>query len=124
MNKVVIVGAKRTPIGSFGGTLNSFSAPQLGSLAIKALIEEHKLSPDSIDEVIMGNVLTAGLGQAPARQAALFSGLSEKTETSSAKSFSTLKYFTSILLRSEVESGLKNIDQHLDLIVSRSSSGY
>jgi acetyl-CoA C-acetyltransferase len=80
MNKVVIVGAKRTPIGSFGGILTSFSAPQLGSLAIKALIEEHKLSLDSIDEVIMGNVLAAGLGQAPARQAALFSGLSDKTE--------------------------------------------
>ena len=80
MNKAVIVGAKRTPIGSFGGILTSFSAPQLGSLAIKALIEEHKLSLDSIDEVIMGNVLAAGLGQAPARQAALFSGLSDKTE--------------------------------------------
>jgi acetyl-CoA C-acetyltransferase len=80
MNRVVIVGAKRTPIGSFGGILASFSAPQLGSLAIKSLIEDHKLSPDSVEEVIMGNVLTAGLGQAPARQAALFSGLSEKTE--------------------------------------------
>ena len=80
MNKVVIVGAKRTPIGSFGGILASISAPQLGSFAIKSLIEDHKLSPDSVDEVIMGNVLAAGLGQAPARQAALFSGLSEKTE--------------------------------------------
>lgn len=80
MNKVVIVSARRTPIGSFGGNLSAFSASQLGSFAIKAVIEECKLSPDSVDEVIMGNVLTAGLGQAPARQAALFSGLSAKTE--------------------------------------------
>lgn len=80
MKKVVIVGGKRTPIGSFGGILASFSAAQLGSFAIKALMDEFNLSPDSIDEVIMGNVLAAGLGQAPARQAALFAKLSDKTE--------------------------------------------
>jgi acetyl-CoA C-acetyltransferase len=80
MNKAVIVSAKRTPIGAFGGSLASFSASQLGSLAIKAVMEETKLPADSIDEVIMGNVLAAGLGQAPARQAALFAGLSQKTE--------------------------------------------
>jgi len=80
MNKTVIVSAKRTAVGSFGGILTSFSAPQLGSIAIKSVLEDSKISPDSVDEVIMGNVLTAGLGQAPARQAALFSGLSEKTE--------------------------------------------
>ena len=79
MNKVVIVSAKRTPIGSFGGNLSAFSASQLGSFVIKSVIEECKFTVDSVDEVIMGNVLTAGLGQAPARQAALFSGLSEKT---------------------------------------------
>jgi len=80
MNKTVIVSAKRTAVGSFGGILTSFSASQLGSIAIKSVLEDSKISPDSVDEVIMGNVLTAGLGQAPARQAALFSGLSEKTE--------------------------------------------
>ena len=80
MNKTVIVSAKRTAVGSFGGILTSFSAPQLGSIAIKSVLEDSKISPDSVDEVIMGNVLTTGLGQAPARQAALFSGLSEKTE--------------------------------------------
>ena len=57
MNKAVIVCAKRTPIGAFSGSLSSFSAAQLGSLAIKAVIEELKLPNDSIDEVIMGNVL-------------------------------------------------------------------
>jgi acetyl-CoA C-acetyltransferase len=80
MKKVVITSAKRTPIGSFGGSLASLSAGQLGSIAIKGVLEDSKISPELIDEVIMGNVLTAGMGQAPARQAALFAGLPEKTE--------------------------------------------
>ena len=80
MKKVVITHAKRTPIGSFNGSLSSFSAPQLGSIAIKALLEESQIDKNLINEVIFGNVLTAGLGQAPARQAAIFAGLSEHTE--------------------------------------------
>jgi len=80
MKKVVITSAKRTPIGSFGGSLSSLSAGQLGSIAIKGILEDSKISPDLIDEVIMGNVLTGGQGQAPARQAALFAGLPDKTE--------------------------------------------
>jgi acetyl-CoA C-acetyltransferase len=80
MKKAVITHAKRTPIGSLSGSLSSFSAPQLGSFAIKAIIEESGLDVNLVDEVIMGNVLTAGLGQAPARQAALYAGLPEKTE--------------------------------------------
>ena len=80
MKKVVIASAKRTPIGSFGGSLSSLTAGQLGSIAIKGVLEDSKISPELIDEVIMGNVLTAGMGQAPARQAALFAGLPEKTE--------------------------------------------
>ena len=80
MKKVVITSAKRTPIGSFGGSLSSLTAGQLGSIAIKGVLEDSKIAPTLIDEVIMGNVLTAGLGQAPARQAAIFAGLPEKTE--------------------------------------------
>ncbi|MBI5729518.1 MAG: thiolase family protein [Ignavibacteriales bacterium] len=80
MKKVVITHAKRTPVGSFNGSLSSFSAQQLGSFVIKSLLEESKIDANKIDEVIMGNVLAAGLGQAPARQAALFAGLPEKTE--------------------------------------------
>jgi acetyl-CoA C-acetyltransferase len=80
MKKVVITSAKRTPIGSFGGSLSSLTAGQLGSFAIKGVLEDSKISPELIDEVIMGNVLTAGIGQAPARQAAIFAGLPEKTE--------------------------------------------
>jgi acetyl-CoA C-acetyltransferase len=80
MKIVVITSAKRTPIGSFGGALASLSAGQLGSLAIKGVLDDSKISPDLVDEVIMGNVLTGGQGQAPARQAAIFAGLPEKTE--------------------------------------------
>lgn len=80
MKKVVITSAKRTPIGSFNGSLSSLSASKLGSIAIKGVLEDSKISPEIIDEVIMGNVLTAGIGQAPARQAAIFAGLPEKTE--------------------------------------------
>jgi len=80
MKKVVIVAAKRTAIGSFNGILSSFSATELGSHVIKSLLEETKINKEEIDEVIMGNILSAGLGQAPARQAAIFGGLPEKVE--------------------------------------------
>ncbi len=80
MRKVVITAAKRTPVGSFNGALSSFSAAQLGSIAIKGIIEDTKIEVNLIDEVIMGNVLTGGQGQAPARQAAIFAGLPVKTE--------------------------------------------
>ncbi len=80
MKKVVITHAKRTAVGSFNGSLSSFTAPQLGSIVIKALLNESGIDKNLVDEVIMGNVLTAGLGQAPARQAAIYAGLPEKTE--------------------------------------------
>lgn len=80
MTKVVITHAKRTPIGAFNGQLSPLSAPQLGQQVIQALLSESQIDKNLIDEVIMGNVLSAGLGQAPARQAALFAGLPEKTE--------------------------------------------
>lgn len=72
-----IYGAKRTPIGSFGGTLSSLSATTLGSKAIEGLFSEHSPAKEEIQEIYMGNVIAANLGQAPARQAALGAGLSE-----------------------------------------------
>jgi acetyl-CoA C-acetyltransferase len=75
MNTVYIVSAVRTPMGSFGGSLQSFSATQLGSIAIKGALERAGLSAEAVQEVYMGNVLSAGLGQAPARQAALGAGI-------------------------------------------------
>lgn len=74
--KVVIVSAVRTPIGSFMGALSTVTAPQLGAAAIKGALEKINLDPSKVDEVIMGNVVQAGVGQAPARQAALLAGLS------------------------------------------------
>jgi acetyl-CoA C-acetyltransferase len=75
MKEVVIVSAVRTPMGSWGGTLKEFTAPRLGAIAIKAAIERAGIKPDDVDEVLMGCVLQANLGQAPARQAARFAGL-------------------------------------------------
>jgi acetyl-CoA C-acetyltransferase len=80
MKKVVITTAKRTPIGSFNGSLSSYSAVELGSFVIKAVLEDSKIDKNVVDEVIFGNVLTGGQGQAPARQAAIFAGLPDKTE--------------------------------------------
>ncbi|WP_316736874.1 acetyl-CoA C-acyltransferase [Pedobacter aquatilis] len=81
MREVVIVSAVRTPIGSFGGTLAQFSAPQLGGFAIKAAIERAGLNTSQIQEVYMGNVLSANIGQAPATQAAKFAGLPDLPAT-------------------------------------------
>lgn len=75
MKKVVIVSAVRTPIGSFMGSLSSVTAPQLGAIAIKGALDKINLNPKLVEEVIMGNVVQAGTGQAPARQAAIFAGL-------------------------------------------------
>jgi acetyl-CoA C-acetyltransferase len=75
--KVVIVSAVRTPIGSFMGALSSVPATKLGAAAIKGALHKINLDPKLVDEVLMGNVVQAGNGQAPARQAALFAGLSE-----------------------------------------------
>lgn len=79
MKNVVIVEAKRTPIGTFGGALASFTAPELGAMAILEVVKSAGIKTDDVQEVVMGNVLSAGIGQAPARQAAIKAGLSEKT---------------------------------------------
>lgn len=75
MNDVVILAACRTPIGKFQGALSTIPAPELGAIAIRAVLAQSGIDPAEVDEVIMGNVLGAGLGQAPARQAALRAGL-------------------------------------------------
>ena len=73
----VIVSFTRTPIGSFLGSLSTVSAPQLGASVIKGLFDKQQLDKNLIDQVIMGNVLSAGVGQAPARQASIYAGLPE-----------------------------------------------
>ncbi len=75
MNKVYIVSAVRTPIGSFGGVFSNISATRLGATAIKGALKKAGIAPDKVQEVFMGNVVSANLGQAPARQAALFADI-------------------------------------------------
>lgn len=75
--EVVIVSVGRTPIGSFMGSLSKITAPKLGAIAIKGALNKINLNPNLVDEVFMGNVVSAGLGQAPARQAAILAGISE-----------------------------------------------
>lgn len=79
MESVVLVQSLRTPVGSFQGALSNVPAPQLGSQVIKALLNQTGVRPEEVDECIMGEVLTAGVGQAPARQAALGAGLTPST---------------------------------------------
>lgn len=80
LHDVAIVAAKRTPVGAFQGSLGSINAPDLGAIAIRAVLNETQIDYRLIDEVIMGNVLSAGQGQAPARQAALNAGLPNSVE--------------------------------------------
>lgn len=79
MEEVVIVSAVRTPIGSFGGSLKEIPAHRLGSIAISEAVKRAKISPSDVEEVIMGNVLQAGQGQNPARQAAMGAGIPQET---------------------------------------------
>ena len=75
LKNVVIVSAVRTPIGSFMGSLSTVSAPELGAAAIKGALKKINLDPNEVDEVLMGHVVQAGSGQAPARQAAIYAGI-------------------------------------------------
>lgn len=79
LNEVVILSATRTPIGSFQSSLSSLSATQLGGIAVESAVKKAGVAPEDVNEVLMGNVCNAGLGQAPARQAAIFAGLPKKT---------------------------------------------
>src|ERR1700704_1154258 len=76
---VVIISGCRTPVGKFQGSLSDFSAPQLGAIVVREAVKRAALDPAQVDECIMGNVVSAGLGQNPARQAAIFGGLAPAT---------------------------------------------
>ena len=73
--RVVIVSAVRTPIGSFMGGLSTVTAPKLGATVIKGALDKIQLDPNLVDDVFMGNVVQAGVGQAPSRQAAIYAGI-------------------------------------------------
>src|SRR5882724_5489261 len=81
LSAVYIVSAARTPVGAFLGSLSSLPAPRLGAVAIRAALERAKLAPELVGEVFVGNVLSAGIGQAPARQASIFAGIPHSVPT-------------------------------------------
>lgn len=80
MRDVVIVSAVRTPLGSFGGTLESISGVDLGAIVIREAVKRAGIQPEQVDEVIMGNVLSAAAGQNPARQAAIKAGIPQEVQ--------------------------------------------
>src|SRR6476620_7009542 len=79
LDQVVIISGCRTPVGKFQGSLSDLSAPQLGAIVVREAVKRSGIKPEQVDECIMGNVVSAGLGQNPARQAAIFGGLSPAT---------------------------------------------
>ncbi len=105
MKEVWIVGAARTPIGSFGGSLAAVSAPKLGAAAIAAAVERSGVPKDAIDDVYMGCVLPANLGQAPARQAALFAGLPQSTPCTTVNKVCGSGVKTVMLAASQIRAG-------------------
>jgi acetyl-CoA C-acetyltransferase len=102
---IVIVGAKRTPIGSMQGKFNTSTASQLGAVAIKAAIEQAGVKPGEVDDLIFGNVLGAGQGQAPARQAALGAGLSNSTPATTINKMCGSGMKATMMAADEISSG-------------------
>jgi acetyl-CoA C-acetyltransferase len=109
MKAVYIVSMSRTPIGRFHGTLAGFTASQLGSFAIQKAIEKIKLSPAEVEEVIMGNVLAANLGQNPARQSALFAGLPDSVICSSVNKVCASSAKSIMFGATNIIAGLSNV---------------
>lgn len=109
MNEVYIVSAVRTPIGSFMGSLANIPATQLGSIAIKGALDKISLDPTLIEEVYMGNVLQAGEGQAPARQAALGAGLSKDTPSTTVNKVCASGMKAVMMASQAIKAGDRNI---------------
>lgn len=109
MKEVFIVAAKRTPIGGFMGNLSSFSSPQLGAAAIKGAYESIQLDPSSIDSVYMGNVLSANMGQSPARQAAIYAGLPYDTDCTTVNKVCAAGMKAVTLGAQQIQLGLENL---------------
>ncbi len=109
MKEVVIASIARTPIGSFQGTLSSVPAVQLGATAIKAAVERARIEPHGVDEVLMGQVVTAGVGQAPARQAALGAGLPNSVPCSTINKVCGSGLKSVMMARQAIKAGATNV---------------
>lgn len=109
MKEVFIVSAKRTPIGGLLGNLSTFSATQLGAFAIKSAYEAVNLDPSAIDAVYMGNVLSANLGQAPARQAAIFSGIPIEKDATTVNKVCSSGMKAAVIAAQQIQLGQEDI---------------
>jgi acetyl-CoA C-acetyltransferase len=109
LNRVVIASAARTPVGSFQGSLASLSAPQLGSIAIRGAIEKAGLKPSDIEEGFIGNVISANLGQAPARQAVLGAGCPHSTEATTINKVCASGMKAIIIGAQNIQTGNRNV---------------
>lgn len=109
MKEVYIVAAKRTAIGGFLGSLSGFSATELGALAMKNVIESTGIDPNVIDSVYMGNVLSANLGQSPARQAARFAGVADHTDCTTVNKVCASGMKATALGAQQIQLGLENL---------------
>ncbi|AIG30345.1 acetyl-CoA acetyltransferase [Flavobacterium psychrophilum] len=109
MNEVYIIAAKRTPIGGFLGNLAEFSATQLGAIAIKEAYQSVGIDPNAICSVYMGNVLSANLGQSPARQASIFAGISENTDCTTVNKVCAAGMKATILGAQQIQLGLEDL---------------
>ncbi|HEX9981266.1 MAG TPA: acetyl-CoA C-acyltransferase [Flavobacterium sp.] len=109
MEEAYIISAKRTPIGGFLGNLSGFSATQLGSVAIKEALQAANVNPASIESVYMGNVLSANLGQSPARQASIYAGISDKADSTTINKVCASGMKAVALAAQQIQMGLENI---------------
>jgi acetyl-CoA C-acetyltransferase len=109
MKEVFIISAQRTPIGGFLGSLSDKSAPELGALAIRAVYSESKIDPQNISSVYMGNVLSANLGQSPARQAAIFAGIPYSTDCTTVNKVCAAGMKATMLGAQQIELGLEDL---------------
>lgn len=109
MKEVFIIAAKRTPIGGFMGSLSDFTAPQLGAMTIQKTYESVLISPENIDSIYMGNVLSAGVGQSPARQAAVFSKIPVDKDATTVNKVCASGMKAAILGAQQIQLGLENL---------------
>jgi acetyl-CoA C-acetyltransferase len=108
-NSVVIVAASRTPVGSFNGVFKSVKAPELGVAALKHAVEKYKVPVESIEEVFMGNVVQAGVGQSPARQVVLGAGLQQSTDATTINKVCASGMKAIMLGAQAIETGYKSV---------------
>lgn len=107
--EVFIISAGRTPVGSFAGTLKSLTAPELGAQVVKATIARAGIKPDQVEELYIGNVLQAGVGQSPARQVALGAGCPETTEATTINKVCASGMKAIILATQSLQTGARQV---------------